>query len=642
MRGLALLCIATVAFGLPWPHFPTNQPHHVGNYWGNYQDYGGSPYLHNGIDIMTVSMAPCVAIKAGYVKQIWTNANPLYNGLTVADSAGTAFCHGLMYYHVDPTTIRVQVGDTVRVGDTLAMIVNWPVANFHHNHFSWNRNSGQPWSSYGGFFRNPLLDLVPYGDSIVPNFLDAYPNQRFAICTDNTSNYQGKDSVYGRVDLICRLEDRVNHRLWKVNVHRIMFTIRDSVGNTVVPPTRGFEFTDSLDGYTRVQSRVVYKQDGVCPTRCDYDSLNRRYYFIFTNTNGDSLIQAQDSLGHWNTTAVPDGPYWIIVAASDRAGNLVTDSMMVRVKNNPAPVRDVGVAALVMLPLVERGLLVAPVCSVQNYGTTTESYTVRLRIGTTYDSTLGVVSQPPGSKYELVFPPWMAPGVPGPYAVSCSTRLAGDQYPANNARYCTTRVALHNVGASAILAPRDTVDSGAVVVPRAVVRNSGDRNETFDVRFRIGVGYSDRRQVTVPSGMTDTVAFASWTAPGQGWHATSCSTELGIDDDPTDNKVEDSVYVLPGTGLASEPAPPALALHGARPNPLGGAGWVRYDLSLAGPVALELHDAAGRRVAVLAAGVQPAGRHRVRLDGSRLAAGVYWLRLRVGDRVLTGKVVVNS
>jgi len=359
-------------------------------------------------------------------------------------------------------------------------------------------------------------------------------------------------------------------------------------------------------------------------------------------TKGDSLIQAQDSLGHWNTTAVADGPYWIIVAASDQYGSIVTDSMLVRVKNNPTPAGDVGVAVLTMPPLIERGTFVAPVCTVQNYGTTTESYLVRLRIGTDYDSTLGVVSHPPGVRIGLNFPPWMATPVPGPYPVSCSTGLVGDYNPSNDARYCTTRVALHNVGAPAILAPRDTVSVGAVIVPRALVRNAGDVTESFDVCFRIGTDYTDRQQAMVLPGATDTVAFSPWAATVLGWQATSCSTELAFDDDPTDDKVADSVYVVPGSGIVGEPAPVALALHGARPNPLGGAGWVRYDLPLAGPVELALHDATGRRVAVLVNEMQRAGRHRVRLDGGRLAAGVYWLRLRSADRTLTGKVIIGD
>jgi hypothetical protein len=226
--------------------------------------------------------------------------------------------------------------------------------------------------------------------------------------------------------------------------------------------------------------------------------------------------------------------------------------------------------------------------------------------------------------------------------VSCSTRLVGDHNQANDARYCTTRVALHNAAAAAILAPRDTVDSGAVVTPRAVVRNTGDRNEVFTVRFSIGAGYSDPQPVTLAAGATDTVDFTPWTAPAPGSYVTSCSTELMGDDDPTDDRVTGVVVVLPGAGLAGEPTPMEPAFHGVRPNPLGGTGWVRYDLPLAGPVELALHDATGRRVALLVNETQRAGRHRVRLDGGRLAAGVYWLRLRAADRTLTGKVIIGD
>ena len=123
----ALLC--SFALGsVPWPHHPTNAAHPIGNAWGNFQKYGTSPYLHNGQDIMTGSLVPCVVVKAGYVKKVWITGNPMYNGVTVADSAGAGTCEGYMYYHLDHTTSRVSDGDTVQVGDTLGLISNWTVA----------------------------------------------------------------------------------------------------------------------------------------------------------------------------------------------------------------------------------------------------------------------------------------------------------------------------------------------------------------------------------------------------------------------------------------------------------------------------------------------------------------------------------
>ncbi len=331
MKYSIIFLIISLSFSQrPWPHPPQNQIHPIGNSWGLYQDYGGGPYVHNGVDIMTQALWPTTAIKYGYVKRIW-NSGTLYRGISVADSANAALCYGYMYYHMDQ--IQVQVGDTVYVGDTIARVVTWTVANFHHNHFSKNRNSGVQWSTYGGFIKNPLTEFTPDFDSTLPVFSNAVTGYRFAICRNNTSTYLSPDSVYGTVDLICRVEDKINHRLWWCGPYKIVYSIRDTLFNYVIPLTLSFQFSESLDAYTSAQVRTIYKDDATCNSNCNYDSLNRRLYFIFTNTDGDSLIEATDSLAGWNTTTVPDGYYWIRVIASDEYGNSRADSMRVRVRN---------------------------------------------------------------------------------------------------------------------------------------------------------------------------------------------------------------------------------------------------------------------------------------------------------------------
>jgi hypothetical protein len=426
--------LVAVGLALPWPTLPQDSVHHIGNAWGCYQNYG-SAYCHNGQDIMVPALSPAVAIKPGYVKAVWLGGSPMYNGVTVADSAGAAFCSGYMFYHIDNSTIVVQEGDTIAVGDTLGLIATWSVAGFHHNHFSANHNSGVIWADYGAFYHNPLLDLDPDYDSIAPNFIDAYSGQRFAVCVNNTSTYQTKDSVFGTVDLICRLDERINHRLWKVSIYRMDYSVRDTFGNYVVPLTRSVEMSDSIDGYAQWQSRAVYKQDGTCPTRCNYDSLARQFFYIFTNTDGDSFIEASDSVAGWSTTLVADGDYWVKVIARDEYGNTAIDSMMVKVKNHPASRHDVGVVAISSPPAaVESGTVVTPACTVYNYGSASENYDVRMAIGPDYDTVVGVTGHAPGAKLAVVFPNWTVSYPLGFYAVTCSTKLAGDTFKLNDRR----------------------------------------------------------------------------------------------------------------------------------------------------------------------------------------------------------------
>ena len=74
-------------------------------------------------------------------------------------------------------------------------------------------------------------------------------------------------------------------------------------------------------------------------------------------------------------------------------------------------------------------------------------------------------------------------------------------------------------------------------------------------------------------------------------------------------------------------APLSAALHAPVPNPASGALTVAYTLPTSGSVQLTVHDALGRRVAVLASGAMDAGSYTARFDASALAPGVYVVRL---------------
>ncbi len=78
-------------------------------------------------------------------------------------------------------------------------------------------------------------------------------------------------------------------------------------------------------------------------------------------------------------------------------------------------------------------------------------------------------------------------------------------------------------------------------------------------------------------------------------------------------------------------------LLGAAPNPFNPRTTVRFNLPASVDVRLDLHDAAGRLVAVLAEGPFAAGEHGVTWDGRdrqgrAAASGTYYARLRAaGD-----------
>jgi uncharacterized repeat protein (TIGR01451 family) len=84
--------------------------------------------------------------------------------------------------------------------------------------------------------------------------------------------------------------------------------------------------------------------------------------------------------------------------------------------------------------------------------------------------------------------------------------------------------------------------------------------------------------------------------------------------------------------------PQAVALLPSAPNPFREATRLRYELPETAAVTVQVFDLLGRKVATLADGNQPAGRHELTLDASGLASGTYFVRLRAGETVATEMV----
>jgi len=93
------------------------------------------------------------------------------------------------------------------------------------------------------------------------------------------------------------------------------------------------------------------------------------------------------------------------------------------------------------------------------------------------------------------------------------------------------------------------------------------------------------------------------------------------------------------------PGPQAFSLFPSFPNPFNSATTVPFSLSRSGSVELALHNLAGQKIRTLVTGHLPAGRYVVRWDGRSddgrmVATGTYLSRLRAGDEVLVGKLLL--
>lgn len=110
-----------------------------------------------------------------------------------------------------------------------------------------------------------------------------------------------------------------------------------------------------------------------------------------------------------------------------------------------------------------------------------------------------------------------------------------------------------------------------------------------------------------------------------------------------DNEMMRQFEVVPP--VAADGAPVAqLTLVPNRPNPFTSATTVVYELPRETTVRLAVFDLAGRAVRVLDRGMRPAGVHPVRWDGRDTAgrevpAGLYLVRLQVGDATVVRKAM---
>jgi hypothetical protein len=190
---------------------------------------------------------------------------------------------------------------------------------------------------------------------------------------------------------------------------------------------------------------------------------------------------------------------------------------------------DVG-CSLIVVPTgtIDSGQVVTPQALLYNYGDFISTFTVRMQIGSfyTYDQT--VTDFEPKTSRTVYFTSWTA-RPRGTWAVSCSTRHPADYDRTNDKKTTTVTVRVRDVGATSIIAPSGTIDSGTTVVPQARVRNYGTTSETFDVRFTISPAYSSLRNITLAAGESLLVNFDNWIALPRGTLTTRCTTALNGD-----------------------------------------------------------------------------------------------------------------
>jgi hypothetical protein len=254
-------------------------------------------------------------------------------------------------------------------------------------------------------------------------------------------------------------------------------------------------------------------------------------------------VGASDTVAFTSWTAGPRGTWSVkctVALANDTnpANNSQTTTVTVQVHDASA------VQILAPRGSLRTGDSVVPQALVKNLGTVPQTFRAILRIGAGYSDTAVVTGLAPDSVRQVSFSLWTAPT--GRFAVVCSTALVGDMNPANDKVTDSVQVAppaVWDVAVEAILEPPALLDSNAVEIPTAVVRNLGTQPATFPVRFRIGGFYADEQSLTLVSNQQDTVQFAPWLALERGTSVVECTTLLDGDENPDNNALATAVTV---------------------------------------------------------------------------------------------------
>ena len=321
---------------IPWPLLP-NGEHPIGNTYNEYQNYGGSPYPHPGVDIFGDAGQHVYAVRSGVVKAVLTTGGDLYWRVAIADTSGSGTLPGYLCAHLVQSSIAVTVGQQIQAGQYLGDLVAWPVTDFNHTHFARVQDTGTQWFGDWTCIGNPQLYLQNQSDALPPVFEPARGTDLLAFCANETSTYLSPQSLHGPVDIIAHVGDRViTHYVCTVQELRYSIYPQGHYGSWVVDNKLAVFFDMTNDYYAggtqyATLTNILYKQDSDCHTYGDY--TNREFFHILTNSDGDQSWGPEDLQQSWDTSLIPDGPYVIRVTARDVFGNSVSDSMVVRTMN---------------------------------------------------------------------------------------------------------------------------------------------------------------------------------------------------------------------------------------------------------------------------------------------------------------------
>jgi hypothetical protein len=376
----------------------------------------------------------------------------------------------------------------------------------------------------------------------------------------------------------------------------------------------------------------------------------------------DLQANAGDTVGFW-LSAVDYGAQeayaWWPTSSSIGYGNL--NDMGSLVLASPPMVDESAIRIEVPGDSVCENLGIQPSAWVRNVGNATSTFDAAFFVdnGAIYHDSTQVSNLAPGESTLVQFKPWTVPGGAGiTYDLMALTMDPNDINAVNDTVKGSTIskacfVPVHDMGATQVIEPPDTVCTDTSYPVTAIVHNYGNQVEdSVMVECLIPPLYPPDTVTlyNVQPAQTDTVNFANWDVPGNPGvgYTVGVTTLLTGDQNSSNNGAQKVSHskICPGISEAIAPCHPmTFALFQNSPNPVKTSTAITYQIAEPSRVRLSVYDITGRLMTTLVDGENQPGFYTVRwngMDSSGKAAGngIYFYKLEAGTFVSTSKLVI--
>ena len=321
--NIIIICLsiysASAQTQFPWPVTPFNQSQDITGNFAEYRSTSANGHFHNGTDIPKPDGSPVYPVKNGTI-------------VSLSPDGSSAFVRvdDLAYVHIAPNP-SLSVGDPVIAQQTVLGTI---LPGLGHVHFT---------NGFIGSEKNSMLEnsgLTPYNDPWPPiiRFIRFYQN--------NTTSQFSTNELSGLVDIVAKVDEQhgsPSSNLSRRNngTYKIGYKIFNADTSTIIvePPNNGLRFQlDTKPNNSFVN--IVYFRP--------LSSTTSHAYTVTNNVGNDNF---------WNTAALPEDDYIVMVFTEDTRGN--TDTAYVAVRTTEADFTAPAQPTLKSIKETDSGMRVA-------------------------------------------------------------------------------------------------------------------------------------------------------------------------------------------------------------------------------------------------------------------------------------------